>query len=223
MKRLLFPIFAIALPASSVQAAILYSGQKNITITNSFFTSVYIDIDDLAGSGSSTRQSGWDVNTFFGGEGFGNSMNFQPVRESATDSSAIVNLTNGSLVAPSQVYFNAPAGSTTHIGTNSGQFASGSDGFIGFKLIDNSAAGPYFGWMRVNFSNTGASGTVVDWAYDNTGSAISVGAVPEPGSIALLVLAGTLILLRREKRDRDCPNANSAPPATATNSKNSSP
>ena len=199
MKRLLLPLLSIALPASSANAAILYSGQKNITIANTFTPSVFIDIDDLAGSGSSAPQTGWDVNTFFGGQGFGNSTNFQPVRASATDSSAIINLTTGSLVDSSQIYFNAPAGSSTHIGTNPGQFASGSNGFIGFKLTDNSAAGPFFGWMRVNFSNTGAAGNVIDWAYDNSGSAITVGAIPEPSALALLGLGGMLCAFRRRR------------------------
>jgi len=190
------PILALILAAApaSTHAAILYSGLQNIGITNSF-TSVYVDVDAV--SSGLTQATGWDLDAFFGGEAFGNSINFQPARQSVAVNSAILRLNIGALVDSSRNYWNAEAGSSTHIGAAPNQFASGAEGYLGFSLIDNSNTGPYYGWMRVNFSNTG---TIIDWAYENTpGSAITVGAIPEPSALALLGLGGTLCAFRRRR------------------------
>ncbi len=193
------PILALILAAApaSTHAAILYSGLQNIGITNSF-TSVYVDVDAV--SSGLTQATGWDLDAFFGGEAFGNSINFQPARQSVAVNSAILRLNIGAVVDSSRNYWNAEAGSSTHIGAGSGQFTSGAEGYLGFKLVDNSAAGPYFGWMRVNFSNAGGTGAIIDWAYENTsGTAITVGAIPEPTSVLLLGLGSVLCALRRRR------------------------
>lgn len=201
MKKQLQTLAALVLTAASGHAAIVYSGLQNIVISSTF-SSVYVDVDDI--SSSSTQTSGWDIDAFFGGEAFGNSANFQPVRQTTSISSDIVRLGAGDIVDAFDIYAAAAAGSSTHIGINPDQFASGVTGYLGFRLVDNSAAGPFYGWMRVNFSNTGAPGKIIDWVYDNTGAGIIVGAVPEPSSVALLGL-GTLMLAfgrRRGKQQR---------------------
>lgn len=54
----------------------------------------------------------------------------------------------------------------------------------------------------VRTRNTGGTGTIIDWAYEETtGSAINVGAIPEPSALALLGLGGTLCALRRRRAD----------------------
>jgi hypothetical protein len=201
--KTLFQLFAaFAITAASAHGTILWSGlvggPNNITISTTF-TGVFIDVDNLSNPSSPTQQTGWDLNAFFGGEGFASSARFQPARASNANNSAIINLTTGSLVDSSLIYFNGAAGSDSHIGNNAGQFVSGSTGFIGFKLIDNSNNGPFFGWMRVNLSNTGATGSIIDWAYETNGNPINVGVIPEPTSLALLALGGSLCAFRRNR------------------------
>jgi len=195
----LFPVALtiLAVTTSVSPAAVLYSGLQNISVSNTFVNSVYVDVD--AASSSPTQASGWDIDAFFGGEAFGNSANFQPVRQSVSISSAIVRLNLGDLVDSSDIYATAAAGSSTHIGINPDQFASGVTGYLGFSLIDNSAIGPFYGWMRVNFSNTGDTGTIIDWAYDNTGAGITVGTIPEPASCALFGIGAVGLVFRRRK------------------------
>ena len=187
---------ALALTAASSPAALVYSGFQNIAITNSF-DSVYVDVDQFGNS--PTQASGWDIDAFFGGEAFGNSANFQPVRQTVAVDSAILRLDLGEVIDGSRNYYHAEAGSSTHIGTAPGQFASGVTGYLGFRFIANNAAGPYFGWMRVNLSNTGEIGKILDWTYENSGAAITVGAIPEPTSFALAGLGCAMLLLRRRK------------------------
>lgn len=185
---------AFALTTAASHGAITYSGFQNIIISNTF-NSVYVDVDQI--SSSPTQTPGWDIDAFFGGEAFGNSANFQPVRQTVAVDSAIIRLDLGDLVDGSDIFAFAPAGSASHIGINPNQFASGVTGYLGFRLIDNDAAGPFYGWMRVNFSNSGNEGAIIDWAYEDSGSSITVGAVPEPTSLALLGLSALGLAFRR--------------------------
>jgi hypothetical protein len=197
MKQQLLLLAALALPAASGHAALVYSGFQNISISSTF-DSTYIDVDAVT-SGTS-QNPGWDIDAFFGGEAFGNSANFQPVRETASASSAVLSLELGDLVDAADFFAAAEAGSTTHIGTLPNQFASGVTDYLGFRLTTNSGAGPYYGWMRVNFSNTGNAGSIIDWVYDTSGAGINVGAIPEPSAAVLLGLATSLTLLGRRRR-----------------------
>lgn len=156
-----------------------------------------MDVDAV--SSSSTQASGWDIDAFFGGEAFGNSANFQPVRQTTSISSNIVRLSLGDLVDGFDIYAAAAAGSSNHIGINPDQFASGVTGYLGFRLTDNNAAGPFYGWMRVNLSNTGEPGKIIDWVYDKTGAGITVGAIPEPSSLVLLGLGTSTLAFGRRR------------------------
>jgi hypothetical protein len=52
--------------------------------------------------------------------------------------------------------------------------------------------------MRVVFTNNSAGGIIREWAYDDTGSAITIGSVPEPSRVLLLMLGiGTALFRRR--------------------------
>lgn len=195
-SRLPGVLAVLSLATAASPAAILYSGLQNISVSNSF-TSVYLDVDAL--TASLVETSGWDIDAFFGGEAFGNSPDFQPVRQTIANNSAIVRLYFGDVVDATDTYATTAAGSSTHIGNAADQFASGAEGYLGFSLTDNSNGGPYYGWMRVNFSNTGGSGTLIDWAYDNSGAPITVGAVPEPASITLLGVGAMALVFRRRK------------------------
>jgi hypothetical protein len=199
--KILSPSLSLVLLVSAMSSTmssgvVLYSGFQNITISNSF-TSVYVDVDGF--SSSSSQASGWDVDTFFGGEAFGNSAAFQPVRLTTANNSAIVSLTVGEQVDGFDTYANVAAGSSTHVGSALNQFASGTQGYLGFRLTDNNAAGPYYGWMRVNFSNTGGLGAILDWAYETSGESITVGTIPEPTSYTLLGLGSIFLACRRRK------------------------
>lgn len=189
----------------STSAAIIYSGLQNIPIATTF-DGVYVDVENLDNStnhGSSTITVPlWDVNLFFGGVGEYNESNFQPVRASSGDSfSAIQNLSYGTLVSAASTFASGVGGSgdvgSEHVGFDAGQFQPGADGYIGFRLN-----GGHYGWMRVSLSFNDAGAVIKDWAYDNTGAAMTVGAVPEPSG-ALLVVVGALGMIsirRRESR-----------------------
>lgn len=162
----------------------------------------------------------WDVNFFFGGIGLAHSPTFNPYRSDEADIfSPIHNLglntviDGGVATAPSPGSPPLPAGgsspllaagyggsgsadgspSTNHLGSNTFQFASGTEGYLAFVLEDGGTT--YNGWMRVTLTDDGTPGVIHDWAYDT--EAISVGAIPEPGSTLLLLVGSALLLHRR--------------------------
>jgi hypothetical protein len=75
-------------------------------------------------------------------------------------------------------------------------------GYAGIQLINGEDI--YYGWIQVsvsNYNNGNITGTLIDWAYNDTpGEAIQAGAVPEPSTLALLgagMLGGAAFLRRR--------------------------
>jgi hypothetical protein len=194
---LLLPLALLVVPS---QAAIIYSGLKDFTITTSY-DGIYLDVD--AGNLVAVEATGWDINPFFGGEGIANSPAFQPVRTSSALYAPVVNLAPGQTIGATSMFgsgFNGSGDPVSHIGMSAGQFVSGTEGYLGFKLTTNASAGPYYGYMRVVLSNTGTTGLIRDWTYDDSGAGITISAVPEISYASLpLICIGSLALRRRRK------------------------
>ncbi len=91
-----------------------------------------------------------------------------------------------------------------------GNFLQGADGYLGFRIPDANHTANY-GWIHLdNFTvaPNASSYRVVDWAYQNDGSAILAGegatAVPEPTSSALALIAmgaAGVAIYRKRKQD----------------------
>ena len=201
--QLIIPAVAITLLASNhSHAAIVASGLRDIVISNTF-EGIYLDVD--TGTYGTTETGGWDLNPFFSGEAVANSQDFQPVRATVAVDAAIVNLDLGLTVDGSSVFASGFGGSETHIGTDPGQFESGSEGYLGFQFIPNGEAVPLFGWMRVVLSDTGTPGLIREWAYEDSGAGINVGAggvaaaVPEPSAVTLGLVCAAGFALRRRR------------------------
>jgi len=191
--HLIVPVLGLA---ATSHAAIVASGIRDLVITNTF-EGIYLDVD--TGSLVAMEGAGWDLNPFFGGEAVANSPSFEPVRATVDVNSPILSLSTGQTVGESNTFAVGHAGSASHVGNGLAQFVSGNEGLIGFKLITNANDGPYFGWMRVTFSNTNSPGMIHEWAYENSGSAISVGAVPEPTVLVSMLVGVAGFCLRRRK------------------------
>jgi MYXO-CTERM domain-containing protein len=104
-----------------------------------------------------------------------------------------INLAAGTLIGSTSNFSSSTA--TIAFGAAAGQWQYGADNLVGFRFV--SAAGTtHYGWMRFLMGAQPATGnlvtrTVVDFAYESdAGASIGAGAVPAPGAIALLGLAG---------------------------------
>jgi hypothetical protein len=159
----------------------------------------------------------WDVNFFFGGIGIAYSDTFNPfVDDSVAQGSQILNVAIGTNIqseaASRTLGVNSFGGSgrpnggsgESHFDTPTlnnatySAFTPGGQGYIAFALdTDDNGTDDQFGWMRVTLTNDGTPGTVHDWAYSDEAS-FTVGQIPEPSSLMLLLL-GSLGLLRRKR------------------------
>jgi hypothetical protein len=200
MKRLLLTFVILSLGIHhSASAAVIYSGVQNIAIPIGF-TGIYINLDNAA-TGSSPI-TGWDINPFFGGSGFANSAAFQPARLASGNLDPAIRLNLGDVVGSALIYASGFGGSgdpVSHLGGGANQFAVGSEGYVGFRFNTDASAGPYYGWIRVVFTNNTSGGLIKDWAYDDTGVAITIESVPEP-SRAIFLLFGLCSLVMRRRR-----------------------
>lgn len=65
------------------------------------------------------------------------------------------------------------------------EFPAGTTAYAGF-VIDPDGILPMYGWARLSLDVSGTSFSLDQWAYDDSGAAMSVGVVPEPSTALLL-------------------------------------
>lgn len=199
MKRLLLSTLCPLLVAASAHAAVIYSGVQDIAIPTGY-TGIYINLDN--GATSTSTITGWDINPFFGGAGVANSTAFQPARLASGNLDPALRLNVGDVVGAALTYSSGFGGSgdpIAHLGAAANQFQIGSEAYMGFRFTTDASTGPFYGWIRVAFTNNTSGGLIKDWAYDDTGSAITIESVPEPSRVLLLGLGLTGFLLRRKR------------------------
>jgi hypothetical protein len=194
------------------RGAIVYFGGENIAIPNTY-AGVSVDLETGNWSTSLDGLAGGDANFFLGGARISNDAyapsvgaSWQPVRIGTGNTDAIVELPVNTTIdlgtASYSTGFGASGQINSHFGGASG-FTAGTPGYLGFSLIIDDPANPgnpltVFGWALVTLEDNDGVGLLHEWAFENTGAAIQVAAVPESGA-ALLGGLGVILLLRRRR------------------------
>jgi MYXO-CTERM domain-containing protein len=187
---------AAAVVVGSANAAIVYSGVVNFACAIDI-DGTYINVETAQlTNGPGAGVPGWDVNPYRSSSGSG--MNFfSPTGGGMVSAAAgvgsAINLAADTLIGSTSNFSSSTA--AIAFGAAAGQWQYGTNNLVGFRFV--SAAGTtHYGWMRFLMGAQPATGnlvtrTVVDFAYEsNAGASIGAGAVPAPGAIALLGLAG---------------------------------
>ena len=183
--------------AAAANAAVVYSGVVNFACAVDI-DGCYINVQtNQLSNGPGSGVPGWDVNPYSSGGGmnFFNSTGGGQMRYPGVTAGPAGNLALGTSIG-STGSFNT---STTGVvfGAAAGNWQYSAENVIGFRFV--AAAGTtHYGWMRFLMGAAGSSGTsmtrtVVDYGYESVaGTAIlaGAGAVPAPGAIALLGVAG---------------------------------
>ena len=190
MKALLASalIAAGAMPAS---AAVIFLDLGSLAIPNTI-DGVYVNI--LTGATATSEPGDFNsapwINLFLGGTGISNSELLRPWARSASydpDADYFINLAPGSTIDSSGLFVGGESASVLHIGSAGDQFQSGSQGFLAFEYQATLVGGTSYGWLSFT-PNEAGDGVSANLAYSDTpGEAITVGAIPEPATVAALV------------------------------------
>lgn len=175
--------FANTTPSDAV---ITYSGIQNAPISKlAVGYGVYIGVEPPFPIAQGTNAGTWDLNPYKTGQSLYVNANTR-VALVASGGDTVMNLPIGTVVDGSLNWWSNP-GWYGDVG-----IPTGDTGFIGFQFDPQSVPGAqqWYGWARMSVGNNSTTdGTVIDWAFEDTGAAISVGAVPEPASFAMGALA----------------------------------
>jgi MYXO-CTERM domain-containing protein len=172
--------------AGAASADVVYFADQNLII-NSDFNGLYLNVltgaYNTTGGGGGTVEGGWHLNPY-GASGlswFQSTSNGVGYLK-ASGSTALANLAVGTLIDGSSTY--GGGGASTNLTLNG-------TSIVGFRFTLD--GGTHYGWFRLSLADDYGSQprSIVDWAYESVaGAAIDAGAIPAPGAVALLGLAG---------------------------------
>ncbi len=114
-------------------------------------------------------------------------------------------LSNGDDVNAGSQWGHSNFGASSYYGNmassydTSGNFLDTSGKYIGVRF--DIGGNTHYGWIQVNVPGVPDSATITGYAYQDTADAqITAGAIPEPGSLALLALGAAGLAAWRKKR-----------------------
>jgi hypothetical protein len=187
--------------ASSADAAIVYSGPVSISIPLTT-AGVYLNVVTNLNGPAPAGVPGWDVNPYSAS----NLTFFNPSAPTGgvytrmnTTTSGVSNMPAGTMIDGASLY---TSGNAQTSGSNPFVFNSNQN-LVGIRF-QNEANGNavHYGWMRISLGATltDPSRAIVEYAYeDQAGVGIPAGAIPAPGSVALLALGAAGLAGRRRK------------------------
>jgi len=188
--------------AQNSEAAIVHSGIVNLNIastTNGLYLNVVNGLINEPGNTGGSTVPGWDINPWSS-----STLNYFSAFTGGTyvqgggTGTNTANLVPGTMVGPASTYGSGGATITGLLPHN----LSSSSNLIGFRFTNEAGPSTHYGWFRVSLSTTLAAQprAVVEYAYESTpDTAIPAGAIPAPGSLALLALGAAGLAGRRRK------------------------
>ena len=183
--------------AASANAGIVYSGVINFACAVDI-DGCYINVETgVLSNGPGSGVPGWDVNPYSsaGGMNFFNSTGGGQMRYPGVTTGPAGNLALGTSIGATGSFNTSTTGVV--FGSAAGNWQYSAENVIGFRFV-SSAGTTHYGWMRFLMGAAGSAGTsmtrtVVDYGYEST-AGVSIlagaGAVPAPGALALLGVAG---------------------------------
>lgn len=187
----------------NADAAIVSSGAVNINIPSTT-SGVYLNMVTGVSATSPSGSVGWDINPW-SSSGLAiwanNSNNASSGVVSGGGSSATLvdNLAAGTLIDGSSVYSRTTGAETTGA---TAYLLNSSSNLVGIRFFNEATNALHFGWVRLALAGTfaGQPRAIVEYAYeDQAGVGIQAGAVPTPGTAALLALGAVGMAGRRRK------------------------
>ena len=191
---------ALAAPAlPTTEAAVISSGPLNLAVPQNL-DGIYLNLVTGA-TGTATPPAGWDFNPYATSSATLLSFNFGTGAGGVAVGGILQNLAPGSTISAASTFLTglqttATATSIFRAGVNAG--------YLGLRFVNEATGLTNYGYVQ--FSTTGPNGfgaTILSYAYENTGGAITVpAAVPEPSTFALFGVMAVGALGVRQWRKR---------------------
>lgn len=169
---------------------------------------LYINVQTQVTGTTSGSVPGWDLNPYTTGGGSGLSW-----FRSSTSGSAYMrfpgdvssfnpgNLDFGTIVGASASFSTVNINSTV-FGPGVGQWKLNSPNYLGYRFIGGDSQ-QYYGWLRIDVGPNAETRTIMEVGYSTvTGQSVQVGAVPEPSTVIMGLLASgaTGVIAWRRRR-----------------------
>lgn len=166
--------------------AIIHTPDVNLTLTFQLTDELYIDFEGQSASIAATPPADSDIYIMgYSSDDFSMYRRFSP-NAVARNGADLLEFSAGQ-----EIESGADFGTYGDLLDNS-SFDTSMGQYAGVRLDDTN-----YGWVQLSFDSVNNTVTVYDFAYDNSGAPIDAGAIPEPGTMAFMALAGTAALAIR--------------------------
>lgn len=196
---------AAAATPDNAQAAVVYSGPLNLSVTVSTLGS-YFNLANFTFGANYAAVNGGDttapaINLW----GTGSTFTYlypsaSTINRFVSTGTAQTDLSAGDMIASTSTYGTSRAPSA--LGT-AGGWTANTTGYLGIRFLSGTTTD--YGWLQIFYPGTPTAANpikILGSAYDNSGASITAGQVPEPGTVAFLAAgalgAGTMAWRRRK-------------------------
>jgi len=180
--------------AGAANAAVVYWGDANLVIPANI-DGLYINVETRATGVAGSAVTGWDLNPYNTGSiTWFNATGTGMLRTPGATAGSAGNLALNTVVGSGGSY----GSGAVVFGSAPGNWVLNASNYFGFQFTAADGA-THYGWGRMDVGATADIRTLAVLGYESVaGTSINVGAVPAPGAMALLGLAG--LAGRRRRR-----------------------
>lgn len=196
-----FVVAAAAVAVAGAANAAIVTWNINTAIPANL-DGLYINVAAQTTGTTGAAVAGWDINpygatslSFFAS---GSSPNPATTYVRTQGSGGPSSLALGTVIGGSSTYANSTSAVISSTGVGSNGWALNSTNYFGFRFNPGSTAGVVrYGYGIMQVGATAASRTLVALVWEDSGGSVTVTAIPAPGAIALLGVAGLVSRRRR--------------------------
>jgi len=196
--------FAVAASAAVVAGAAnaaIVTWNINAVIPNNI-DGLYINIATQTTGSSGASAAGWDINPYgtnalsFYASGSSPNPTTTYVRTQGTGGPSSLAL--GTVIGSSSTYANSTAAVISTAGVGSNGWQLNAINYFGFRFNPGSTAGVVrYGYGVMQVGASASARTLLALVWEDSGGSITVTAIPAPGALALLGVAGLAARRRR--------------------------
>lgn len=184
--------------ADASAAVVTVNGPINVPST---FDGLYLNLVTGASGSSGASTPGWDINPY----NSGTALSFFWAGTPTASHGGVAGSATGPYLdlAPGTMISAASTFTATTSSLQTTAFQTPGTHTLGFRFFNESTSSINYGYMSL--TSGGSNGfplTINGWSYENSGGAISVAVIPEPGTGLMLAAGALAIGALRARRNR---------------------